>query len=278
MLGGIAAHAVFVAPHRLRITEVDLFLPALPSAFAGYRMAIVADLHTGMPGSVAQARRAFDAVQRATPDLIVLLGDFGFSYRLSRAPSRLGYGRSMRLLTPMLRELNAPDGVAAVLGNHDYYFDADAVSRWLQAWGIRVLRNERIELEREQARLALLGVEDAREGRADVARAAAGLSPDVPRILLSHTPDGCYVIGDTRVDVVLAGHTHGGQIVLPYYGAPLRFCRICGRHTASGWVPNEYAPLYVTTGVGGMIPLRVNAPPEIVIATLRRGGADQQDV
>lgn len=260
---------MFVAPFRLRTTSVELPLARLSPRFDDYRIAIVADLHLGMPGSVQQARRAFDAAIGARPDLLVLLGDFGFSYKISRPPSRLGYGRAMRLLTPMLRELEAPDGVVAVLGNHDYYFDADAVAHWLTSWSVRVLRNAHCVIARGDARLAIVGVEDAKEGIVDAANAVAGLPPDVPRLCLSHNPDGVLLLAGTPVDAVLAGHTHGGQVVLPLVGAPLRFCRICGPRHASGWVPNEIAPLYVTTGVGGMIPFRLNAPPEIVVVTLR---------
>ncbi len=269
---------MFVAPFRLRVAPLDLAIARLAPAFDGYRIAVIADLHTGMPGTLAQARRAFDAAARAEPDLIILLGDFGFSYKRSRAPSRLGYARSMRLLTPFLRELEAPDGVIAVLGNHDYYFDADAVTRWLEAWNVRVLRNASVEIARGADRLAFVGIEDAKEGAVDVARAFANVPASVPRLLLSHNPDGVLRLAGTRVDATLAGHTHGGQVVLPLVGAPVRFCRLCGPHHARGWVPNEHAPLYVSSGVGGMIPLRVNVPPEIVVATLRRASADQQPV
>jgi predicted MPP superfamily phosphohydrolase len=74
---------------------------------------------------------------------------------------------------------------------------------------------------------------------------------------------------EVRADLVLAGHTHGGQVVLPGYGAPLRLASLCGRRTARGWVPNARAPLYVSAGLGTMIPLRVNCPPEIVVVRLR---------
>jgi predicted MPP superfamily phosphohydrolase len=184
----------------------------------------------------------------------------------------------MRLLTPFLRELDTPDGVVAVLGNHDYYFDAEAVTRWLEAWNVRVLRNASIEIVRGGERLALVGLEDAKEGTIDASRALGGVSPAVPRLVLSHNPDGVLCLAGAHVDAVLAGHTHGGQIVLPLVGAPIRFCRICGPHHARGWVPNDHAPLYVSSGVGGMVPLRVNVPPEIVVATLRRGPAAQQPV
>lgn len=184
----------------------------------------------------------------------------------------------MRLLTPMLETLHARDGVLGLLGNHDYYFDGPAVRQWLESLGIRVLINEHHVVERDGARLAFVGVDDEKEGCIDLERAVAGTPDDAPRVLLSHNPDGTFRVEPRfRIAVVLSGHTHGGQIVLPWYGAPLRFCRICSRHSASGWVPNSFAPLYVTTGVGGMTPFRINVPPEIVLARLRRA-PDQQEV
>jgi predicted MPP superfamily phosphohydrolase len=175
----------------------------------------------------------------------------------------------MRLLAPMLRRLGAPDGVLAVLGNHDYYFDASRVRQWLTQCGARVLVNEPHVIEREDAFLAVLGLDDLLEGQIDLAAAGRGVPDEAPRILISHNPDGVFRLdGKTPVAVMLSAHTHGGQIVLPWYGAPLRFCRVCGRHSARGWVPNAHAPLYVTSGVGGMIPFRINVKPEIVLVRL----------
>jgi predicted MPP superfamily phosphohydrolase len=211
------------------------------------------------------------AVTEAQPDALIHLGDFGHSYKASRSASQRGYVRSMRLLDPLLRDMRARDAVLAVLGNHDYYFDAVAVRQWLEGLGIRVLVNEHHVLQRGSARLAVLGVDDAKEGGIDLARAADGLPDDlIPRILLSHNPDGVFAIEpESRLCVAISGHTHGGQVSLPWYGAPARFCRICGRRSANGWVPNDRVRLYVTKGVGGMIPFRINVPPEIVLARLR---------
>lgn len=225
-----------------------------------------------MAGSLGQAQRAVHAVMDDAPDAIALLGDYGHSYELSRPLSRRGYRHSMQLLTPVLQTLRAPDGIVALLGNHDYYFDAQQTREWLESLGIAVLVNAQRVLHRGPARVALVGVDDAAEGRIDIDGASTGLPDDAPRILLSHNPDGVYAIEPRhRIDVVIAGHTHGGQIVLPGYGAIATYCRICKRKSATGWVPNERAPLYVTKGVGGMIPLRINCTPEVLLVRLVRG-------
>jgi predicted MPP superfamily phosphohydrolase len=270
-LAAIVAHAVFVAPFRLTTTEVELPVPQLPAELDGYRLAILADLHTGIPGSLAQAWRAVRAANESEPDMVVLLGDYGHSYKRSRSASARGYRRSMEMLTPVLRSLRARDAIIALLGNHDHYFDAPAVRRWLESLGARVLVNEHVVLRRGDAGIALLGIDDAKEGHADIEAAITGLPDGMPRVLLTHNPDGVFATKPAaRIALAVAGHTHGGQVVLPWYGAPATFCRICRRLTASGWVPNDHVPLFVTTGVGGMIPFRINAVPEIVIARLRR--------
>ena len=157
-----------------------------------------------------------------------------------------------------------------MLGNHDHYHDPDAVRRWLESIGARVLVNDHELLRRGDGVLRIGAVDDSREGTVDPKR-ALGTSPDAPpTILLSHNPDGVLALTpDVRADVVLSGHTHGGQVVLPFIGAPITHSRVCRRRSASGWVPNAHAPLYVSRGIAGQIPLRFNCPPELPIATLR---------
>ncbi|MBX6330281.1 MAG: metallophosphoesterase [Gemmatimonadaceae bacterium] len=265
------AYAVVVAPRRLRLTTIDAPIPGLPAAFDGYTIAVLSDIHHGAVwGSRTHLKRAITLAHAAAPDLIALLGDYGLSHhRLPRA-SRRAYERAMPVMGPLLRSLHAPDGVVAVIGNHDYDYDASAVAAWLRETGSRVLVNEAVCIERAGARLAISGVDDAASGKIDPHAGCAHLEPHVPRIVLSHNPDGVLSLAtDARVDLVLSGHTHGGQVVLPFVGALSRRCKLCGRHTARGWVPNPRAPLYVTSGVGAIIPLRVHCPPEVLVVRLR---------
>jgi predicted MPP superfamily phosphohydrolase len=265
------AYAVFIAPRRLRLTTLDVQIPGLPPAFDGYTIAVLSDIHHGAVwGSRTHLEHAVALAHAAAPDLIALLGDYGLSHhRLPRASSR-AYRRAMPVMAPVLRSLRAPDGVVAVIGNHDYDYDASAVAAWLRETGSRVLVNEAVCIERGGARLAISGVDDATSGRIDPHAGCEHIEPHVPRIVLSHNPDGVLSLAtDVRVDLVLSGHTHGGQVVLPLLGALSRRCELCGRHTARGWVPNPRAPLYVTSGVGVMIPLRVHCPPEVLVVRLR---------
>ena len=270
VVAALGAYVVILAPRRLRIIELDVGIPALDSAFDGYRIGILSDLHQALLPGLSHTKRAVREIQRRAPHLIALLGDYGVSFESSRRVSAILYPPEMRALTPVLRSLRAPDGVVALIGNHDYYYDGPAVAAWLRSIGIPVLLNEHVTVARGTARLTIAGVDDALEGTADIARAFDGASPDAPRILLTHNPDVVLDAGDVPPPaLVLAGHTHGGQVVLPLYGAPIQFARVTSRRTAQGWIPNSYAPMFVSAGVGSQIPLRFGSTPDAVLVTLR---------
>jgi hypothetical protein len=209
-------------------------------------------------------------VQRHSPDLIALLGDYAVSFKAFRRLSGLLYRNGMRALAPVLRELSAADGVVALLGNHDYYHDGADVARWLESNGVRVLRNEQIAIRRGAACMTIAGVDDDIEGIVDSGGPVASAGWCETTILLAHNPDSIlHFAGAPRPSLVLAGHTHGGQVSLPFYGPPLQFSRICTRHAARGWIPNPVAPLFVSAGVGSQIPLRAGVIPDAVVVRLR---------
>lgn len=271
-----AGHAVFIAPRRLRLIEVNAPIRGLSAGLEGYTIGVLADIHHASPITRSNARHAVEIINASRPDLVVLLGDFGISFKYSRALSRYCYRRMFPSLAPILRRIIARDGVLTVLGNHDYYYDGPAVADWLRSLDIRVLMNEHVMVQRGTARLAIGGVDDVKEGQVDPAGGCAGVPVEVPRIILCHNPDSVLEFApEARIDLVLSGHTHGGQVVLPLYGAPLRFCHICGRHTACGWVPNTRAPLYVSCGTGSQVPLRFACPPEVVLVRLTSGAGDR---
>ncbi|MGI8844124.1 MAG: metallophosphoesterase [Gemmatimonadaceae bacterium] len=264
------AYAVLVAPRRFRLIELDVSIAGLDPAFDGYTIGVLSDLHQAPLPGLAHTRRAVDAVQRHSPDLIALLGDYAVSFKAFRRLSGRLYRNGMRALEPVLRELNATDGVVALLGNHDYYHDGADVARWLESVGVRVLLNEQIDVRRGEACLTIAGVDDDIEGTVDAGRRMTSTGWCRTAILLAHNPDSILRFSDApRPSLVLAGHTHGGQVSLPFYGPPLQFSRICTRHAARGWIPNPVAPLFVSAGVGSQIPLRAGVIPDAVIVRLR---------
>jgi uncharacterized protein len=248
----------------------------LPPSFDRYTVVGLSDFHHAPGGDLSWLRHAVTAANAQSPDAIVLLGDYGESFKRAPAESRRWYRESLQEMTPELSHLRARDGIFAVLGNHDYYGGATGVVEWLERMGLVVLVNRCHRLTRGRATLRIAGLDDVREGEID-GLAGCDVDEDVPTIVLSHNPDGILRLAPRlRADVVLAGHTHGGQVVLPGVGALVTMARTCGRTTASGWVPNSRAPLYVTRGLGEQrpLPMRVNCPPELLVLQLRR--SDQQ--
>jgi predicted MPP superfamily phosphohydrolase len=266
------AYVTLVTPVVLRRTIIEAPISGLAPELEGYTIAALADLHYG--GTIAPARliaRAVHLANDVSPDLIVLLGDYALSHSMLRAPSRWLYEWALPRMTAPLRALRAPDGVLAILGNHDYDYDAGKVAAWLQSTGARVLVNDCVVIERGDARLGVGAVDDWTHGEIDPHGGCAALASEIPRVVLSHNPDGALELtSSARVDLVLAGHTHGGQIVLPLVGAPARHCTVCDARSASGWIPRAPVPLYVTTGVGVLLPLRIRCPAEVLIVRLVR--------
>ncbi|HVE78309.1 MAG TPA: metallophosphoesterase [Gemmatimonadaceae bacterium] len=271
----VAWHSVVVMPYDLRVTEFDAALPGLGAELDGYAIVVVADLHHRPIDGDAYLRRVAGVVNGLAPDLVALLGDYGISYKYAPRLSKWLYRRLFPGVERFVAALVARDGIVAVLGNHDHYGGAAFTRARLTAAGVRVLVNERIVLARGRARLYLGGVDDAEEGRVDPRGGVGDAPPDEPRLLLSHHPDGVLALDRcARLDLVLSGHTHGGQVVLPLLGAPITMSRVCDRRHPSGWVPNDVAPLYVSRGVGCQTPLRFRCPPEVLLVRLRAAPRD----
>jgi hypothetical protein len=272
----VLVHAVMVAPSRLRTTTIDAPIANLPTEFDGYTLVVLADIHHSGPGRSRRLERMVTRTNDANADLVVLLGDYGASMKRSRALSAALYEQAFPALGFALRSLRSRDGVVAVLGNHDHYYDGRRVAEWLRSTGAQVLINAHVVVQRAGRRLAIGGVGDALEDSVDPMGGAASRPAGIPLVVLSHNPDGVLALSkDCGAALVLSGHTHGGQIVIPGYGAPVTFTRICGRRTASGWVPNAIAPLYVSKGIGAQWRVRFRCPPEVLVVRLRPAD-DQQ--
>ena len=273
-LAAVGAHATLRAPRDLRAEDVDVPIDGLPEAFDGYRIAVLADLHHHPVLNRGIVARAVAESMRWTPDLVALLGDYGLSFEGFDGVSHRLYAAGLASLRELLAPVRAPDGIVGVLGNHDHFGGvAPLTRRAIADMGVTLLENSALHLSREGASLVVAGVGDADLGVVDLARARDGALPDTPTVVLSHSPDGVLALEPGhRVDVVLSGHTHGGQVVIPGWGAILTMSRVCRRRMASGWVPNARAPLYVSRGIGTQIPLRFWCPPELTRVCLRRAG------
>jgi predicted MPP superfamily phosphohydrolase len=173
-----------------------------------------------------------------------------------------------------LGRLKAPLGVFAVLGNHDFWSGPKAtakISHGLEHIGVRVLRNEAVPLEREGQSLYVIGVDDYWEHSYSLTKALQGVPAEACQILLSHNPDVNENIVSSRnpIDFVISGHTHGGQIVLPFVGAPYLPSPF-GQKYRAGLIRDGERQTYVSRGLGVFfVPFRLNCPPDVSVLVLR---------
>lgn len=256
---GAAAYAGLFEPFDYEVTERDVFLRGLPEAFEGFRVAQVTDVHHSRLVPLAEVRRVVELANAARPDLVVMTGDYTTARRNYIEPCAEALG-----------ELRAPEGVWAVLGNHDHYNDGELTARALERRGVRVLSNANTTLRRGADALQLAGVDDWSWGKADWGRTLRGVDTARPTLLLSHEP-AVFDFPEARgLSLTLSGHTHGGQICLPLVGAPARFVE--GFRYLRGLYERDGAQLYVSRGTGMIgLPVRLGARPEVALLRLRRG-------
>ena len=238
--------------HEFETCEVPVRIPGLPRTLDGYVIAQISDLHVGTHVGERDIDAGLDLVRRARPDLVVVTGDI-VDHDPGLAP----------FIARKLANLPARDGIAAILGNHDYYAGAAEVVAALRAAGVTALVNgSRVLRPGDRGGFALLGVDDRWSSRyggsgPDIDRALASVRTDAPRILLSHQPPTVRLWAG-RVALQLSGHTHGGQINPGFRPADLFFPYVAGAYAVEG------TTLYVNRGFGTVgPPSRVGAPPEV---------------
>lgn len=258
----LAAWAFWLEPASLRLSEYRLEIPHWPNECNGTRVALLADLHVGSPwNGLDKLDQVVAMIRGAKPDLILLAGDFVIH------GVRGGTFVPPVEIAERLESLDAPLGVFAVLGNHDWWYDAVVTRDALRAHRIVVLEEESRLIEGRSCRFWLAGVGDYWEGGHDVARTLARVPRDAAILAVTHNPD---VFPDVppRVALTLAGHTHGGQVYLPLIGRPIVPSKY-GERYAIGHVVEQGRHLFVTPGVGtSIIPVRFLVPPEISLLTL----------
>jgi predicted MPP superfamily phosphohydrolase len=261
---GIAWRGLWHEPRSERIRERELGLPAWPAALDGLRVALVSDLHAGAPHmGEERIERVVAAVRDERPDLILLLGDY-VDYDV-----HFGSAVAPEAVAERLAPLRAPRGVIAVLGNHDWRHDGPRVRDALRGGGIPVLQNEAM---RAGEGLWVAGVEDTRHRVPDVGDALRDVPDGAPVILLSHDPD-LFPQVPARVALTVSGHLHGGQVGVPVVRRPFLPSRF-GERYARGHKIEGGRHLFVTAGLGTTgWPVRLLAPPEIVVLRLTRGAA-----
>jgi len=251
-------------PGRLVVHRTTIDLPSWPVG-GSTRVAVIADLHVGSPrNGVDNLRRVVRRVNRLGPDLIFVAGDLVVDNVVG------GTFVSPEVIADELAALAAPQGVFAVLGNHDRWLSADRVQAVLEGAGIVVVENRGVSVELARGSVWIAGASDYWTGHPDVQAALAGAAEDEPVILLTHNPD-LFAEVPGRVSLTVAGHTHGGQVILPFVGRAITPSRF-GERYAAGYVIEAGRQLFVTTGIGtSRLGVRFLVPPEIALLTLRHG-------
>jgi predicted MPP superfamily phosphohydrolase len=239
--------------------EQDIFIRNLPPSFENFRITQVTDVHHSRIVGLEEIRRVVALAQSTKPDLIALTGDYTTTYT-----------RFIEPCAEMLGHLSAPEGVWAVLGNHDHYTDRELTSRALERHHITVLNNANTKLTRGGERLQLSGIDDWSWARSDWNRAFFGINQSQPSVLLSHQPGVLDLAQTQHVSLILSGHTHGGQVVLPFIGAPARLA-VPDLKYAHGLYRRAETQLFVSSGTGVIgLPVRLGIRPEIAVLRLRR--------
>ena len=257
--------AFVVEPNRLTVNEVAIKLPGWPPAFERLRIALISDLHVGSPYvDTAKLQLVVQTTNQTQPDLILLAGDF-----MVTSSVRGGHTVEPEIIAAELKNLRARFGVYAVLGNHDWWYDGERVMRALNAVGIRVLENDAAQIREQEQSLWLAGISDMWTRRPDITGTLQKVTDDGPVIILTHNPD-IFPNVPGRVSLTLAGHTHGGQVSIPFIGRP-QVPSAYGERYAIGLIEENNRRLYVTPGVGTSIyPVRFRVPPEISLLIITR--------
>lgn len=249
-------------PASLSVQDHEVFLPGWPASSGRLRIAVLADLHTGSPhNGLEKLSEVVRATNQAEPDLILLAGDFVIHGVVG------GQFVEPELSAQVLKGLQAPLGVFAILGNHDWWFDPVRVQAALEQAGIEVLEDRSMSLRFKETRLWLVGVSDYWEGPHNVRKALSGVDEADPIILFTHNPDIFPEI-PSAVALTIAGHTHGGQVAVPFIGRPVVPSKF-GERYANGHIVEGGRHLFVSSGIGtSILPVRFRVPPEVSVVTV----------
>ena len=261
-IGG-AGYGYLMEPNWIKVETVRLTLPRLSRKFSGLRLAQISDIHMGGWMNLERLQRVAELITTEKPDLLLITGDFV----IGRSAIDISDQTAQDLIV-VLSGLSKSFPTFAVLGNHDYWTDVETVRRILSASGIINLTNTVFTLKREDESLHLCGVDDIWEGDVRLDDVMARLTDDSAAILLAHEPDYADTSAATgRFDLQLSGHTHGGQIVLPFIGPPI--LPSLGRKYPLGLYKVGEMFQYTNRGVGmARLPVRINCPPEITLFVL----------
>ena len=260
---GAAAYGFLIEPGLFQVERVRLKLKRLPRSFSGIRIAQISDIHMGGWMNQERLQEVMDLITEEKPDVLLITGDFLIGHQFDETSPQL-----LQDLSTVLSPLSQAIPTFAVLGNHDYWTNAEAVRNMFSTCGIRDLTNTVFTLTRANVHLHICGVDDIWEGVPNLELIASQLTYNSVSILLAHEPDFADKSARTgSFDLQVSGHSHGGQVVLPFLGPPI--LPYLGRKYPSGLYKIGEMYQYTNRGVGmAGLPVRWNCRPEITIFEL----------
>jgi uncharacterized protein len=255
--------SIFIEPDRLLVRQQTIQIENWPKELNDLKIAVISDIHAG--GWFVEDKKLRLIVERTNqlqPELIVILGDY------MSGEGWMSHRVEPEIFAAVLKDFRAPLGVYSVLGNHDWWWDGPRVRRGLEANGIKVLDDEVAEVKGRGSSVWLAGLADLWTRPQHIKTTIAKIPENEPVVALTHNPD-IFPNVPQRVQLLLAGHTHGGQVRFPIIGTVIEPSDF-GQRYVRGHVFENNHHLFVTTGIGtSILPVRFGVPPEIVLLTVR---------
>jgi len=253
----IGSYPVFIERTIVHVNNYRIPVRKLPPAFHGFRIAQLTDLHLGFLVSEAFVEGIVHRTNALRTDVIVCTGDYVHRRNTIEEIDRVW---------PILSRLAAKDGVYSVLGNHDHWADSERSLYWLERTGQNI-RHVCKSIHRGRDKIFIGGAGDYWEDELGIDKAFACSEESACRVLLAHNPDSVDTAFKTSLSLVLSGHTHGGQVVVPFFGPPILPVR--NKRYSSGLITTPGTQLFISRGIGWAIyPVRFNCYPEIAVLEL----------
>lgn len=257
-IGFLASYPIFIERYIVLTNTYRISVPNLPKAFTGFRIIQLSDLHYGFLVPLELIRNVVEQANELKPDIIVCTGDYVHEKNSTTQIDQVW---------PILSKLTAPSGVYSVLGNHDHWADTDRSDYWLKQTQ-QDLRHKTVRIERERQQLWIAGAGDLYEDHRNLDILLEKIPDSECRIVLAHNPDSADTPFSKRVDLMISGHTHGGQVNIPFIGTPI--LPVQNKNYSSGLkLSPRGCKVFISKGIGWAIyPIRFNCFPEIAVLEL----------
>ncbi len=255
----LATWSTLIEPGQIKFKEHPIYVKNWPSELSGFSIAFITDTHVGSPHiSLEKMQSIVDKTNALKPDLILLGGDYVIQGVIG------GHPVPSKDIVAVLSKLSAPNGVFGVLGNHDWWDDAPRIYHEFDEQNVKILEDAAQHIHKGNIGFWIVGVSDYTEGAHDVNKALSSVNGNDPIIIVTHSPD-IFPDVPSRVGLTIAGHTHGGQIYVPFLGRPVIPSKY-GQRYAIGLIEENGKQIFVGSGIGtSILPIRFMTPPEVSI-------------